>query len=450
MGQLSASEGGRVAEPDAHDHPEDIPVEPWVRARDRRTLALLVLLVWVVYLLTATYSTFQVNDNRAVNISAWSLGTRGTLALPDHFEGGNRWIVQGKDGNLYTNRFPGPILWATPFHYVGELVLQRGEPDHAVFISFVPGGVAAATVTALAVGGSFLAFRRLADRKLAVIATMVLAFGTGVWSVSADAMWTHGLTHLTLILGVLAAADGRHVRSGLAFAASIISRPQTAVVVAVMGVWLAWRTKTLRPMFVIGLVSGLGVLALAIYSQLLFGTWQPIAGYRSTAITAAATTGPLLFVERALMTLGHPVRGVLIYTPFLLVLIPFVQHGWRTSPGWVRASAAGGLLYLVTQLLVNTWTGGGGFFGSRLTLETLVLSAPLLLRTWQTWIRHDERLKGAAVGLMVVAVFTHAMGATVRSVHPENREIWRQELQRFCAENTELEGCQEHQTQLSD
>jgi hypothetical protein len=91
---------------------------------------------------------------------------------------------------------------------------------------------------------------------------------------------------------------------------------------------------------------------------------------------------------------------------------------------------------------VNTWTGGSGYFGSRLTIETLVLAAPLLLRTWQVSVRHDERLKGAALGLMVVAVLMHTMGATVRSIHPENREQWRQAIEEFCTENADLDGCQ--------
>ena len=81
-------------------------VPAWDRRRDRRTLWALVGVVLVVYLATATYDSFQVNDNRAVNLSAWALGTRGSLELPASWEGGNRWIVEGQDGALYTNRFP--------------------------------------------------------------------------------------------------------------------------------------------------------------------------------------------------------------------------------------------------------------------------------------------------------------------------------------------------------
>jgi hypothetical protein len=415
---------------------------PWDRARDRRTAALLFLFVWVIYLATATYDSFQVNDNRAVNISAWSLGTRGTLELPAHFEGSNRWVVEGRDGALYTNRFPGAVLWATPFHAVGEMFIQRGVPDHGVFISHAPGGVAAATVTALAVLVSYLVFRRLADRKLALASAVVLAFGTGVWSVSADAMWTHGLTHLTLMLGLLAASEGRNVRSGLAFAAAILTRPHTAAVAAVVGLWAGRHTRGLRPIVTIGLLSVFGAALVSAYSRVIFGTWQPIAGYRSSAIADVATSSWAEMGEKLIATMAHPVRGVFIFTPFLLLLIPFVRRGWRASPWWVRSSAIGGLLYLTLQLRVNPWAGGGGYFGSRLTLETLVLSAPLLLRTWQSTVRHNERLKGAAVGLMTVAIGIHAVGATIRSIDPDARTQWQTELAQLCVAEPDLDGCQ--------
>jgi hypothetical protein len=418
-----------------------IEVEPWDRRRDRRTLVLLVLAVWAVYLATATYSSYQVNDNRAVNISAWSLGTRGTFALPEGWEGHNAWIVEGRDGALVTNRFPGPILWAAPFHAVGEALLQRGEPDHAVFLNYAPGGVAAATVTALAVGASFLLFRRLADRRMATVATLVLAFGTGVWSVSADAMWTHGLTHLTLVLGVLAMASQRYARAGVAFAFAVITRPHTAVIPAVVGVWEGVTRRSWRPVFVVGSFSALGVAALSAYSLLLFETWLPVSGYEADRVAAVASTGVVETFDRVINTMAHRTRGVFVYTPYLLILVPFIGRGWRASPAWVRSSAIAGLLYLAVQLRVHPWAGGSGYFGSRLTIETLVLAAPLLLRTWQAGIRDNGLLRRASLVLIVVALALHTVGATVRSIDPASREQWRQELETFCEANPELDGC---------
>jgi len=416
------------------------PVPPWDRQLDRRAFALLVLFVWLAYLITATYDSFQINDNRAVNISAWSLGTRGTLELPASWEGHNRWIIEGRDGALYTNRFPGAILWAAPFHAVAGLVAGTGTPDHAVFINYAPGGVAAATVTALAVGVTFLVLRRLANRRLAVTATAALALGTGVWSVSADSMWTHGVTHLTLMLGVLAAADARYARSGLAFAAAVLTRPHTAVVPAAVGIWQTVADRRWRPMLAMGTTSLVGVILLIAYSQWLFETWMPVAGYDTGRPGGVAQTPWLQTLERFAFTLGHPQRGVMIYTPALLVLVPFVRHGWRASPTWVRSSAAGGVLYLLVQLRVNTFDGGADFFGARLTLETLVLITPLLLRTWQTSVSQNPKLKGACVGLLVVGLLLHGYGA-LNPITNEARDAWQEQLDGLCEREPALSGC---------
>jgi hypothetical protein len=417
-----------------------VEVEPWSRQRDRRALLLLVLGVWVVYLATANYSMYQVNDNRAVNISAWSLATRGTLALPDHFEGQNRWVMEGRDGALYTDRLPGAVLWATPFHAVAEAVAPRGEPGHVVFINHVPGGVAAATVTALAIGATFVLFRRLADRRLALGASMVLAFGTGVWSVSADSMWTHGVMHLTLVLALLAAASERYATSGLAFAAAILTRPHAAVVAATVGLWEGWTRRSVRPVVAIGLASSLGLVGMAVYSQVLFGTWLPIAGYDPDGVANVATTAPLDTLERVLVNVADLRRGALIYAPFLLILLPFVGRGWRASPAWARSAAVGGVIYFVVQLRF-TPLGGSGFFGSRLMLETLVLSAPLLLRTWQVALRGNPLFRRAAFALVAVSVVLHTLGATLLSTPGGTGVGWATFLEQVCEDVPDAREC---------
>ncbi len=419
--------------------PPDVPA--WDRRRDRRTLWGLIAAVLAVYLLTASYGFIQVNDNRAVNISAWALGTQFTFELPAEWEGDNRWIVEGRDGALYTNRFPGAIVWAAPFHTVGELLFDRGQPGHPAFLNYAPGGVAAATATALAVGVSFLVFRRLAGRRLAVASSLVLAFGTGTWSVSADAMWTHGLTQLTLLLGLLAAIDGRHVRSGLAFGAAVFTRPHTAFVAATVGIWRSATTRRWRPMIVIGVVSLLGVLAMALYSRALFETWVPVAGYNTAQPAAVATTGLDTTIINIGKALGDPTRGALIHTPFLIVMLPFLPYGWRASPPWARSAAAAGLIYLAVQMRVNAWHGGGSFFGSRLTLETLTLLSPMLLRTWQERLEPRRLLKVVTTALIGLALVIHAVGATIWSMDPLAVELWQQELDGYCEAEPHLEEC---------
>jgi hypothetical protein len=272
-------------EPDGPRVPE---APAWDRRRDRRATLLLFLVVWVAYLATASYTVDQVNDSRSATLMAWSLGARGTIDLPQDWSGEIPWEDEGVDGSVHTDRFPGAWLWAAPFHAVSEAVLDRGTPPHPVLLNYAPSGVASATAAALAVTVSFLLFRRLAARRLAVQAALVLAFATGVWSVSADALWTHAVTHLTLSLGLLAAASGRDASSGLAFAASIITRPQTAVVPAVVGLWRGAAARRWRPIVVIGVTSAVGVVAMAVYSRLVFGTWIPVGASPAASPTRTA------------------------------------------------------------------------------------------------------------------------------------------------------------------
>ncbi|WP_052667460.1 hypothetical protein [Nitriliruptor alkaliphilus] len=402
---------------------------------------LLVLLVWVVYLLTATYTVSQVNDSRATSLMAWSLGTRGTVALPEEWRGYVPWEAEGVDGSLHTDRFPGSWLWAAPFYTVSEAVLDRGTPPHPWLLNYAPSGVASATAAALAIGVSFMLFRRLAARRLALGAALVLAFATGVWSVSANVMWTHGLTHLTLSLGLLAAAGGRDASSGLAFAAAILTRPQTAVVPAVVGLWRGASARRIRPVVVIGILSALGLLGMVIYSRAYFGTWIPVAGYTPGKVTSVATISWRQFGLNLAGGLADPHRGLLVFTPFLFVFAPFIGRGWRASEWWVKAGALGGLAYFVVQMRANGYQGGAQYYGSRLSLELLVLAAPLLLRTWQAHLSRVPLLRRAVLGLIVVSFTMHAVGATILRSYYGAAESWHPDLAELCEQHQDFYGC---------
>jgi hypothetical protein len=421
-----------------------LPEAPaWDRRRDRRAALLLFLFVWVVYLGTASYTVDQVNDSRSATLMAWSLGARGTIDLPQAWSGEIPWEDEGVDGSIHTDRFPGSWLWAAPFHAVSEALLDRGTPPHPVLLNYAPSGVASATAAALAVVVSFLLFRRLAARRLAVHAALVLAFSTAVWSVSADALWTHSVTHLTLSLGLLAAASGRDAGSGLAFAAAIITRPQTAVVPAVVGLWRGAAARRWGPIVVIGLTSAVGVVAMAVYSRAVFGTWIPVGAYSPHKVESVATVGWWTSVTRIAGGLLDPNRGLLTTTPFLLVLALFLHRGWRRAPWWVRSGAIGGVVYFLVQMRANGYEGGRGFYGSRLTIELLVLAAPLLLRTWQVHFAGRPVWRRITLVLVAASLAIHALGAIFFSSPLRGPETWHAEMVEACQQYPDWQGCQD-------
>jgi hypothetical protein len=406
---------------------------PWDRHRDRRAVVGLFLIVWIVYLATANYGFYQMNDNRAVATSAWRLATAGTLALPAEWEGDIPWETPGTGGQLYTDRFPGVILVAVPAYVIADGLGFIDRPTHAAFVSFAPASTTAATIAALTVAVLFAVFRYLSDRRTSLAAAALFAFGTASWSVSADAMWTHGVTSLGLALGMLFLARGRSAAAGAGFALSILARPQTAIVPAIVGVWCGVTRRSLRPVVAIGLTSALGLLAVAVYSRTLFGSWLPVAGYDPVKVEWVVTSTGFEFFERVVMSLVHPVRGVLFYTPVLLLLIPFLHRGWRIAAGWVRSSAVAGVSYLALQLRANSWEGGYDYFGSRLTIETLVLAAPLLLCVWQATVSKDRIVRTLFLVLAGLSLAVHLIGATVLSYFPSGRDLRDAYLEELCS-----------------
>ena len=64
-----------------------------------------------------------------------------------------------------------------------------------------------------------------------------------------------------------------------------------------------------------------------------------------------------------------PDRGVLVWSPVALLLLPARARSWRDIPDWSRSLLVGGLVYTVVGAAIATFTGGDGFYGYRYGLE---------------------------------------------------------------------------------
>ncbi|NNC41124.1 MAG: hypothetical protein HKN95_10570, partial [Acidimicrobiia bacterium] len=104
-------------------------------------------------------------------------------------------------------------------------------------------------------------------------------------------------------------------------------------------------------------------------------------------------------------------RGFLLWSPFLLVLIPGLRAAWKAAPAWVRGSALGGLVYLLVQYKANRFSGGGGFFTYRYPLEALTAAAPLLYLSYREWVAPRPRIGKAFVALSSASIVVHGLGS---------------------------------------
>lgn len=396
-------------------------------ARSARQIAVaLFVVLWVVYFATSTRDVALVNDPLSSTAAAWGLGTSGELVLPATWQD-LPWRAVTVDGDLASNRFPGPTLLGAPFY---ALLPVEADVSRAHDVPVVPAALAASFAAAAAMALLFLVLDRLVDdRRLAVSGALVFALATPTWSVSSDALWTHAPAQFALVGAMLAASRSRWWLVGAAVGVAILSRPQLAVVAAVIGIWFAVRERSFRPAVQVGVTSALGLAAVSLYTQVLFGTWLPVAGYSrsldrvGTIVTGTGTgEASLPFVTDVVPLLFHPLRGVLVYTLWLWVCLPGLRAGWRGAPAWVRASAVAGTVAMVTQLATNAeWHGGDDLFGYRLPLEWLTLSMPLLVLAWREVAGRHRVGRALTVATVTASVVLFALGSTVADPRHDQR-----------------------------
>lgn len=386
---------------------------------DTRWLAVAVFgLVLALYLPFGLHTTLQMNDTRSASAAAWSLAAPGELAFPEQWPVTRAiWAVEGRDGRFYSNRFPGVIAWGVPFYLVQESVRPSIDAQkHFLFIDYTAGAVAGAVATALGVGASFLLYGYLVSRLAALGAAMLTGLGTSLWSVASTALWPHGLTHLCITLALLALVSKRSWLLAVATVAVLTVRPHVAIGLIPAGLWLLHQRRWAEAG---GMAGGafLGLGLVSAYSFVVFGTILPAAGYDVASLGSIAAD-PLYLGQSLAYSLVSFQRGLFIYSPFLLMLLPFVVRAWRIGPGWVRAATAGGAAYTIFQATATNLVGGGDFFSYRVQLEALALMAPLLVLSWASGIRSGRLLKWLFGAMGISAIAIHAVGAAQFAIDP--------------------------------
>lgn len=381
---------------------------PWAKARRVVESApvwfqafLLGCGAFLVYVLTAWYGSRQNTDTWAAALAAWQLGQHGTLDLSG-YAGGVPWGVDVGD-QVFSNRFPGVILAGAPFY---ALLGSPAEP------TFFPGGVAAAFWAAAAVGVCFAVCRQLVDTRPAVAAAGVFAFATPTWSVSADALWTHGPGQFWLLLSILLLSVSRPVLAGTAAAVTVLIRPHMAVGWAAAGLHQLWSSRRVGNVVLFGLSTSLGAVLLVVYNWRVFGSPNLLGGYQPEHLTAGGV-GALVFVVNVLGSLVSPHRGVLLLTPFLWLLLPGLRRAWSSAPSWVRSAAVAGGSYALVQLYLIRFIGGHGFYSYRTMIEPLTFALPLLVCSYTAWTALTPGRRAAFNALVVTSISFHAFGAVL-------------------------------------
>lgn len=337
-------------------------------ATTRRTWVSGFVVLSLLYLLTAHWYGVQNIDSLAAAWPGWQLAHHGNVwlegnaGLPDL-----PWFSEVQ-GHVVSNRTPGIIVVSVPV----QLLLR---PVGA-------GPLVAATVTAALLAAAAVANLTLLARRLgvsadaAVGAGLLLGLGTGFWANGSSELWPHAPDVFWMSLAMLALQRDRAWLAGLAFAPAVLTRPHLALVVLATATVMAWVARSTAPLLALGVPTGAALVALSGWNAVVFGNAGLEGGYRAHLEHAEAYSWGDAGVH-LLGSLVSPLRGVLVLSPFVVVLAVAAWRARRVAPAWMLGLGLGALLYQAAQLRLTGFEGGAGFFSYRYPLEALALLFPL-------------------------------------------------------------------------
>ncbi|NYJ01960.1 alpha-1,2-mannosyltransferase [Nocardioides thalensis] len=327
------------------------------------------------------------------------------------------WIVETADGREAIGRAPGVIAASVPAYFVMR-------PDG---LSAIPGGVTAALLTAGSVTLLFLTLRRRAGTRLALVAAGLLGLGTPMWSVAADGMWPHTLTAFGIVGMAWAASRDDDAWwqwwvVGLFGGVVLWGRLHAALICAVVGVGVALARRRPAVAVRVGLASGAMLGLMSVWTRWMYGSWDPSSGYRSGDFTGGVADRLTDWVNFSGFWVA-PDRGLLIWTPVLLVMAVPLARAWRGLPDWSRALLVGGVLYLLAQGLLVRFSGGDAFYGYRTSLELVVCATPALALSAGE-MRRVARALFVPAALLQLALI--APGAITDNLGLPVAEVWHE------------------------
>jgi alpha-1,2-mannosyltransferase len=378
-------------------------------------LALFVV-SFVVYAKTIAHTVISL-DVWSAEFGSWHLAHTGSpwidgLRIPA-FDGNplrHQWVLEAANGHTVIERFPGVIAASLPAYWIA----------HPASMTTRPAGLTAAAMMAAAVTLLFLALRRHLPQRHAGLAALVFGFTTPVWSVAANGMWPHTVTVFGICGMAWAASTGRWWWAGVFGGITLWGRMHAALIAAFLGVLVARRRRSPAIVVRMGTVGGVFLVLLLLWTHWMYGTWKPTASYDTGPFQAFAASH-LFSVSNQLGLWVSPDRGILVWTPLVVLLVPALVRSWRDLPDWSQSLLWGGLAYTVLQGVLNHFGGGDVFYGYRLGLEMVASAAPALALSAPRMGALARQLVGPLVALQLLATW---YGATHDRVWLAGDQAW--------------------------
>ncbi|HCB02922.1 MAG TPA: hypothetical protein DEQ43_01420 [Nocardioides bacterium] len=389
---------------------------PEQRRGVRRAGTVLFLATFLVFLATASRD-YLCLDVWSSNLASYQLATTGTpnldgVEVPQLDGSALRWVYvddHAPNGHVVITRSPAVVLAGLPAYLITQ-------PDT---MTVVPAAVTAALLGALSVLLMYLALAALLSRWQALAAAAAFGFTTPVWSTAANGIWPQTISVLGIALIAWSAAHQKWWTMGLGGVLLLWARPHAALIVAILGLTLAWRER--RPGIALraGIPGLVSLVLLSLWTHWVYGTWNPTALYGAGAFSEVNKS--LFDIENQLGTWISPDRGLLVFTPVLLVLLPALVRSWRSLPAWSTTLLIAGLVYTLLQGALIGFTGGDPIYGYRYGLEFLACATPAFALAAPHAGPVARRLLTPVLAVQFVVI---ALGAIVERVALDYRLAW--------------------------
>jgi alpha-1,2-mannosyltransferase len=397
---------------------EDLTTQPPHRRREWIAAGVVFALAFAVYALTIADDHVQLNlDAWSANYASWRIATTGKpwiegLHIPSLDTNPIRdvWVIHAANGHTVIGRAPAVIAVGLPAYWITQ-------PST---MTTVPGGITAALLVTAALVLFWVTLKNLVSPTRAMVAVLALGFATPVWSIAADGIWPHTVTILGIAGMAWAASTRRWWAVGVFGGVALWARLHAIVIVGGLGLYLGWRRRS--P----GLVVRVAVPALAflaascVWIHWMYGTWNPTGAYHSSTLESHAAES-WTSVSNQLGLWISPDRGIFVWTPAVLLLLPALVRGWHELPDWSRGLLLSGLAYTVVQAALNPFTGGDLFYGYRYGLEMVACATPALALTSHRMGALARFLIGP---VLAVQTFAISVGAVSNNYFLPQAEIW--------------------------
>lgn len=279
------------------------------------------------------------------------------------------WVIERSDGTLQIGRYAGVIVASVPAY-----LLARADRFTETPARYTAGLMSAASVAIL-----FAWARRRVSPRTAALGAACFGFTTPVWSVAADGMWPHTITVFAIIAMAWAADRERWFLVGLCGGVALWGRLHAALICAVLCLGVAVSRRDPKIAAKAGITGVVALAAVAAWTKWYYGSWNPTAAYNNADTFGQWAGDHGLDILNLTGFFVAPDRGILVWTPLIVLMLPALRRSWAGLPDWSRWLLVGGLAYTLLQGTLSRYSGGDSFFPYRLMLEPLACATPALI-----------------------------------------------------------------------